>query len=1566
MSARLRVLLFVGLVAAGATAVAQPDPTTERGVRPGLAYRVEGLDHVNLFNGTMTLNVPLGPTYPVNGTLSYGFIASYATNAWESGEHEVQVGTAGENYEIVTEFYEFMYPSRHANAGFGWIVTLGKIFDRPEDGRLLYIAQDGSEHEFYYTLHGLDSAEPNGAMYTRDGTYLRLKKTSLQYVLEFPSGLIHRFHLDGRLFRMEDRFGNSVDIGYYKRVDLDGPSGNAALDNSDVWKVTDSVGREHRVYFRPGWSYVERFWELDNPEPYKVPHQMVDKLVLAAEGGRQAVYTLQYVSETLPENLTLDGNGKPNVQHRTARRCATPYRKQDPFMPDYELVGILASLQMPEGVSYSMITDRGSHPWCGSNSGNLTRFILPTGGRIDWTYQPYEMMKATSILSGGVTVSSGVATRKTRLTNSDTAPVVQTAEYALGKLDESAWWSDLYRLVTNKDGESGAVINATKHYFNGCGTSWDTCVGGEFGLPITRAQSSGGAWLSTEFLVPDEGGDLEIKRRTYARYEADQRLGTSMPYGSVNQRVVHERTEYEDGRFADVTHSEFDGLGHYRKSITGGNFESGNRTTVTNYNPARGIFELDANGALKPGYSMVPLSSPWIVTGYDYQRVTEGTQTSEKKFCFSDTTGVLTSRRSYKNYGASPATDGADLLTVLTYDGAGNLQTERYYGGEHSAAPSHACGGQPPSGETYRIEHRYQYGVLKQSWYANSSGTALSFFTVDREIDQSTGLITKERRFRTNPSGTDGVETTFAYDLLGRVTDANSPILKVHYDYSLSPAKITTKEKRADGTLLKESSVQYDGLGRTVLESRSMPGGGGATRSLEYSALGWPTSVTEWGASAPAVTTYDAFGRPIRLQPPDQPAENAATVAYTGVSSVTRSAKVRTGGDATTFTLGNAVIREDYDRQGRLIRVTEPQTGGGAGPVTEYAYDVGGRLTMVCANKTGTTCGQTRTFAYDNRGLLTSETHPESGTTNYGSYDAKGHLRRRYVATGSFDLRFSYDRAERVTDVDEGLPAGSTRPFKRFVFGTANSGTDLKNGQLVTAVRWNWLPNAWTVQVAETYGYADAEGRPVSRNTADYVCGPGVDCTAMTPADKKTHEFQQSFAYDELGATSTVNYPTCLTGGCTSIAGRTVTNSYSNGFLTGVNWTGNASSLSYHPSGSVNVVTHSNNVTDTHGIDPRVPSRPERIVTANIQKTGCVAPTFTALPQPKTIAGGGTASLTASATGDTGSSITYQWYRGTAPDTSTPVGTGPSYTAQPTATTTYWVRASNACSSVDSQSVTVTVCAVPQIGTEASNKSITRGQHAHLSVSGVTGSAPLSSQWYTVVGGVDIPIPGATGTSVDVYPDQLTTYRIIVTNACGSDSDTAVVDVDDRLPAPANVQAAYDPTISKVRVTWTPLSGVSEYRIQRIRAGSIDIFSVSGSTTSWEDTTAVAGNAYLYRVQARDTQLAYSELSAPDVASLRVFTDDPVSGSTAIRGVHISELRQAVDAVRAAVGLPAAWSSYAPATGAIDDAHFKELRDRLNEARAKFALATVAFTDVVAGTWPIKGSSIRELRDGVK
>lgn len=91
---------------------------------------------------------------------------------------------------------------------------------------------------------------------------------------------------------------------------------------------------------------------------------------------------------------------------------------------------------------------------------------------------------------------------------------------------------------------------------------------------------------------------------------------------------------------------------------------------------------------------------------------------------------------------------------------------------------------------------------------------------------------------------------------------------------------------------------------------------------------------------------------------------------------------------------------------------------------------------------------------------------------------------------------------------------------------------------------------------------------------------------------------------------------------------------------------------------------------------------------------GAVAPTITDEPDSITISSGQTATLNVVATG-TGP-LSYQWYVGSSGDTTNPIAgaTSPSFTTPPlTATTSYWVRVSNATGTDDSQTATVMAAA---------------------------------------------------------------------------------------------------------------------------------------------------------------------------------------------------------------------------------------------------------------------------------
>jgi FG-GAP-like repeat/Ig-like domain CHU_C associated len=89
--------------------------------------------------------------------------------------------------------------------------------------------------------------------------------------------------------------------------------------------------------------------------------------------------------------------------------------------------------------------------------------------------------------------------------------------------------------------------------------------------------------------------------------------------------------------------------------------------------------------------------------------------------------------------------------------------------------------------------------------------------------------------------------------------------------------------------------------------------------------------------------------------------------------------------------------------------------------------------------------------------------------------------------------------------------------------------------------------------------------------------------------------------------------------------------------------------------------------------------------------TPCTPPSIATQPTSRTIASGGTTTLSVSPAGT--APFTYQWYVGTSGNTASPVpgGTGSSLTVTLSTTTSYWVRVSNACGSANSASATVTV-----------------------------------------------------------------------------------------------------------------------------------------------------------------------------------------------------------------------------------------------------------------------------------
>jgi hypothetical protein len=190
--------------------------------------------------------------------------------------------------------------------------------------------------------------------------------------------------------------------------------------------------------------------------------------------------------------------------------------------------------------------------------------------------------------------------------------------------------------------------------------------------------------------------------------------------------------------------------------------------------------------------------------------------------------------------------------------------------------------------------------------------------------------------------------------------------------------------------------------------------------------------------------------------------------------------------------------------------------------------------------------------------------------------------------------------------------------------------------------------------------------------------------------------------------------------------------------------------------------------------------------------------------------------------------------------------------------------------------------------------------------------------------------------------------------------------------APANFGAAAV-TTTTVQLSWTASAGATpatQYEIARASAGNPFATIQTTAATSFTD-NVTAGNAYVYKVRAVDPSAGTSLYSLPDAATTIFFTDDPLTiAVTRVKAIHFTELRQAVNALRATAGLTASSFTDPELSSAttIKAAHCEQLRAALNEARSPLGLSPVTFTDSILTppTTKVRDVHLAELRNGVK
>ena len=269
--------------------------------------------------------------------------------------------------------------------------------------------------------------------------------------------------------------------------------------------------------------------------------------------------------------------------------------------------------------------------------------------------------------------------------------------------------------------------------------------------------------------------------------------------------------------------------------------------------------------------------------------------------------------------------------------------------------------------------------------------------------------------------------------------------------------------------------------------------------------------------------------------------------------------------------------------------------------------------------------------------------------------------------------------------------------------------------------------------------------------------------------------------------------------------------------------------------------------------------------------------------------------------------------------------------------------------------------------------------------SGLTASAISGTGWMCTLATLTCTRSDVLASTAN-YP-QITVTVNVSSNAAMSVTNTATVSGGGEVdtgndsasdPTAINPSGLGGPTnlvataisATQVTVTWNALPSAVKYQLYRSdHHGSFQPLGLPVMATTVGDSFVAPNTTYVYMVVAIDGSNNIIAASNIDIATTTIFTDDPVVAlSTAIKAVHVTELRTAVNAVAAAAGMSPFTFTDSSLSGVLVKAgHIAELRSVLNAARSAIGVPVIAFTDPGLGAGTVaKAVHVQDLRSGVK
>jgi hypothetical protein len=296
------------------------------------------------------------------------------------------------------------------------------------------------------------------------------------------------------------------------------------------------------------------------------------------------------------------------------------------------------------------------------------------------------------------------------------------------------------------------------------------------------------------------------------------------------------------------------------------------------------------------------------------------------------------------------------------------------------------------------------------------------------------------------------------------------------------------------------------------------------------------------------------------------------------------------------------------------------------------------------------------------------------------------------------------------------------------------------------------------------------------------------------------------------------------------------------------------------------------------------------VTVSNVTMVTVCKPTITAQPQSATILSGTSRTLSVTTTG---SPLAYQWYIGATGDVSQPVAgaTAASLTVTPSATTTYWVRATGCSTTADSDAATVTVCMAPAI--TSVTKTTTYAINSTGSITANATGTDLTYQWYKGQTGVTTaPVAGGT---LATYTFTLKTseyYWVRVTSGCNgatADSTAVLYSVSPKI----TVHPA-DMTISRGTTATLSITATGTYLSYQWMKGDSTV--IAGATSSTYTTPVLTTGVSEYWCQVSSGIVGINSVHAfislcdgPTVTSAIASTN---SGTTYTLSVNVYQMHR--------------------------------------------------------------------------